>query len=248
MKKIAFLLLALTVFCPLLSACVKESPEPVYVPPTIAPEDREKTGQMEYAGLIFDLYNDNTCELLGPSETAKHESTLIIPETCEKHTLVRIRENAFAGSAFTDITIPDTVTEICEKAFQKCEIRSMTLPTSLKKLGDECFDNCLALKKLTFQSAPEVIPTAAFYGCEKLTEIRLPEGVKIIGEEAFASLKNLNQLILPESLEEIGPYAFWSSGTESLTITVPKGVKTVGEDAFASSKAQVLYSGKEETK
>ncbi len=241
MKKTLCFLMAFTALCTLLCSCVKESPEPVFTPPTIAPEDREKTGQIEYMGLMFDLYNDYTCELLGPSETATLEKTLVLPETCEDHTLVRICKNAFAETEFTQITIPDSVKTIDEYAFQKSGIRQITLPKSLESLGTECFDNCLDLEKVTFQSSVEIIPTAAFYGCEKLTEIILPEGVKEVGEEAFAALKNLETLTLPDSLEKIGPYAFWCSGTEALKITVPKNVKTIGEDAFANSKAQITY-------
>lgn len=248
MKKICCLLLTLTALCAVSCTRVKESPEPVFTPPTVAPEAREKTDEMEYMGLHFYLYNDYTCELASPSETAKHESTLTIPEKCEDYTVVRILKNAFAGTAFTEITIPDTVVAIDESAFQKSDLRTVTLPKSLKTLGAECFDNCLSLEKVTFQSAVEIIPTGAFYGCEKLREIVLPEGVKTIGEEAFASLKNLEKLTLPESLETIGAYAFWSSGTEALEITVPKGVKTIGEDAFASSKAKITYLNGEASK
>jgi len=241
MKKILCFLMVSALLCPLLYGCVNESPEPIFTAPEIAPEDREKLGQMEYAGLIFDLYNDYTCELAGPSETAKQEKILDIPEKCDDYALVRICPSAFTKTAYTRITIPEGVTDIGDYAFQKCEITEVILPKSLKTIGIECFDNCLNLEKAIFQSPVEVIPTAAFYGCEKLTELVLPEGVKTIGEEAFASLKSLKKLSLPESLEEIGPYAFWSSGTESLEITVPKNVKTVGEEAFSSVKGQVTY-------
>ena len=44
MKKLFFLLLSLTLLSTLFCGCVKESPEPVYTPPVIAPEDREKLG------------------------------------------------------------------------------------------------------------------------------------------------------------------------------------------------------------
>lgn len=241
MKKTLCLLLTLTALFAVSCTRVIESPEPVFTPPTVTPENREKIGEMEYLGLQFHLYNDYTCELASPSETANLESTLVIPEKCEDYTVIGILDEAFAKTAFTEITIPDTVVTIGENAFQKSEIRFITLPKSLKTLGEECFDNCLSLEKVTFQSGVEVIPTGAFYGCEKLREIVLPEGIKIIGEEAFASLKSLEKLTLPESLETIEAYAFWSSGTEALEITVPKGVKTIGEDAFASSKAKITY-------
>lgn len=241
MKKTICLILAATLLCALFSGCVKESPEPVYTPPVVAPEDREKTGQMEFAGLVFDLYNDHTCELAAPSETATHEKKLVIPDFCDDYAVVAICNNAFADSDFTHVTIPDSVKIIGDYAFRKSDLREITLPKSLEEMGVECFDNCLNLEKVTFQSSVEVIPLAAFYGCEKLKEITLPEGVKEIGEEAFASLKNLEKLTLPESLEKIGPYAFWGSGTDSLAITVPKGVTEIGEEAFASSPAQITY-------
>ncbi len=245
MKKTLCLFLTLTLFCSLLCGCVQESPEPVFIPPEIAPEDREKTGQLEYLGLMFDLYNDHTCELAAPSETATLEKTLVIPATCDGYTVVAIGKSAFAESDFNRVTIPDSVKTIGDYAFQKSAITEITLPKSLESLGVECFDNCLNLEKVTFQNPIEIIPTAAFFGCEKLKEVVLPEGVKEIGEEAFASLKNLEKLSLPESLEKIGPYAFWSSGTETLEITVPQGVKSVGENAFSDSKAKITYRNEE---
>ncbi|MBQ3074777.1 MAG: leucine-rich repeat domain-containing protein, partial [Clostridia bacterium] len=152
MKKILCLILSGILLCPMLFACVKESPEPVFVPPTVAPEDREKTGEMEYMGLHFHLYNDYTCELAGTAANAKLEKVLSIPGKCEDYTLVRIMSNAFENAAFTEISIPDTVTVIDDYAFRKSELHSVTLPSSLKTLGVECFDNCLSLEKVTFQS------------------------------------------------------------------------------------------------
>ena len=245
MKKLFFLLLSLALLSTLFCGCVKESPEPIYTPPVIAPEDREKLGQMDYAGLVFDLYNDKSCELVAPSETATHEKTLIVPDFCDDYVVTAVCKNAFEGSEFTHVTLPESVKSIGDYAFRKSSICEITLPKSLEKIGVECFDNCLNLEKVTFQSSIESIPLAAFYGCEKLKEIVLPEGVKEIGEEAFAALKGLEKLTLPESLEKIGPYAFWNSGTESLEITVPKGVKEIGEDAFASSKAKITYLNEE---
>ena len=245
MKKTICLILALALFTTLLCGCVKESPEPVYIPPEIAPEDREKLGQMDYAGLVFDLFNDKTCELAGLSEVATHEKSLTIPDFCDDYAVVAICESAFAESEFSHVTIPDSVKSIGNYAFQKSEIREITLPKNLETLGVECFDNCINLEKVTFQSSVEIIPTAAFYGCEKLTELTLPDGLKEIGEEAFASLKNLEKLSLPETLEKIGPYAFWSSGTENLEFSVPKSVKSIGEEAFASSKAHITYLNEE---
>lgn len=245
MKKVLCLLLTLTALLTLSCTRVIESPEPVFTPPTVAPEKREKLSEMEYMGLMFALYNDYTSELLGPSETAKLENTVEIPEKCEDYTVVRIHENAFAKTVFTKVIIPDTVTEIGDYAFQKSDLHSIVLPANLKKMGKECFDNCLNLEKVTFQSGVETIPVGAFYGCEKLREIILPEGVKTIGEEAFASLKSLEKVTLPESLETIDAYAFWSSGTENLKITVPQGVKSIGEEAFSGSKAEIIYQNQE---
>ncbi|MBE6711962.1 MAG: leucine-rich repeat domain-containing protein [Ruminococcaceae bacterium] len=249
MKKTLSLLLAMTLlFCLLGCEKVIEAPEPVYTPEQIAPEDRERTGELEFIGLYFALYNDKTCELLGQSESANPETTISIPETCDGYKLVKICESALAESAFTEITLPDSITEIADYAFQKSAVVSLTLPANLKKIGVECFDGCLNLETVKFQSAVEVIPTAAFYGCRSLKELTLPEGVREIGEEAFASLKALEKLTLPESLETVGPYAFWSSGTETLEITVPAGVKAVGEDAFKNAgSGQLTYKGNSES-
>lgn len=230
MKKTLFLLSLLMLFS--LPSCVKESPEPIYTPETVSPENRKLLYSREVGGITFGFYNDNTAELFEVS-APDTRTTLTIPEKIENHTLVAIGEEAFLEAPYVAITLPDTIEKIGVRAFQKSRIKEITLPDALTELGKEAFDNCLRLTKITFGSGLKEIPLGCFFGCSALTGISVPEGVETIGEEAFASLSALEELSLPSTLKEIGAFAFWHTGAASLDITVPSSVNSIGEEAFA---------------
>lgn len=233
----------LCVLCALLAltavGCVKEAPEPIYVPPQVRPEDRVPTHTEESEGVIYQYYNDKTCEVVGLLADEIVGKELEIPEEHERYRVVGVGDGAFRDSTLTQVVLPDTVTHIGGEAFRGAAIKEMKLPASLETMGDECFDNCLNLAKVTFPATLKQIPLAAFYGCRSLEEVILPDGVESIGEEAFASLSALKKVRLPASLKEIGPYAFWQSGTEELFVTVPEGVQEIGEEAFAGVKTSL---------
>ncbi len=230
MKKTLFLFSLLLLFS--LPSCVKESPEPVYTPETVSPENRKLLYSNEVGGITYGFYNDNTAELLEVS-AEDTRLTLTVPETVEDHTLVAIGKEAFLKAQYSSITLPDTIKKIGDRAFQKSLIERITLPDALTELGVEAFDNCLRLEKVTFGSGLKEIPVGCFFGCSALTSVAVPEGVESIGEEAFASLSALKSLSLPSTLKEIGDFAFWHSGAASLEIGIPAAVVSIGEEAFA---------------
>lgn len=244
MKKSFFLLLlaALLMLC----GCVKESPEPIYVPPEVRPEDRVQTHGEELEGIYYQFFNDKTCHVAEVMTDKITTSALVIPESVDGYTVVAVENEVFRDSVFVSVTLPDTVKRLGEGAFRGSAIQEMKLPSSLEEMGAECFDNCLKLKKVTFSASLKEIPLAAFYGCSSLGEVILPEGVEAIGEEAFASLTALRKVSLPSTLKEIGDYAFWNSGVETLVVSVPSSVEKVGEEAFGGFDSErIVYQGDE---
>ncbi|MBR4288081.1 MAG: leucine-rich repeat domain-containing protein [Clostridia bacterium] len=236
------LIFSLLLLC-LFSSCVEESPEPVYIPETVSPEERKLLRTETINDITYGIYNDNTAELL---EIAPWDlgDTLILPEKIGNHTLVAIGKEVFLSSSFKEITLPGTVIFIGERAFQKSSIEKITLPDSVTKIGKEAFDNCLYLNEVSFGKGLKEIPLGCFFGCSSLTEIHLPEGVESIGEEAFASLSALKSLSLPSSLKEIDAYAFWNSGAFPLSVNIPNGIISIGEEAFAGKHSHTFrYSG-----
>lgn len=236
------LIFSLLLLC-LFSSCVEESPEPVYVPKTVSPEERKLLRTETVNDITCGIYNDNTAELLEITSWDTGD-TLVLPEKVGNYTLVAIGKEAFLSSPFKEITLPDTILSIGERAFQKSSVEKIILPDSITKIGEEAFDNCLRLKEVNFGKGLKEIPLGCFFGCSSLTEIHLPEGVETIGEEAFASLSALESISLPSSLKEIDAYAFWNSGAIPLSVTIPDGISSVGKEAFAGTHSHTLrYSG-----
>ncbi|MDO4280061.1 MAG: leucine-rich repeat domain-containing protein, partial [Peptococcaceae bacterium] len=139
-------------------------------------------------------------------DIAPYKGSVIIPDTIEyegkQYTVTKIGGAAFYGSEVTEVSIPDTVTEI----------------------GGEAFMSCGNLSSVTFRdnSALESIGVNAFSGCQKLTSLNLPDSLIKIGDRAFAYCVNLNELDIPDNVTEIGSTAFGNTGIEKLVI--PAGV------------------------
>ncbi len=237
MKKILPVLFCL-MFLPLLFACVKESPEPIFDPSSIATEDRKVILTDEIKGVTYQVYNDNTCEIVAFESENADANVLDLPSEIDGAPVTVIHDGVFEGAAFHTVKLPEKLRVLGKKAFQKSSIESIVLPDSLTEMGEECFDNCLSLEKVTFGKKLKTIPTGAFYGCKSLKEIKLPKGVEIIGEEAFGALSALEKVTLPETLCEIGPYAFWNSGTAALTFSIPKSTAKIGKNAFLETHWQ----------
>ena len=244
MKK-SFLLL-FSVFLFLLTSCVNEKPEPIYVPET-AEEERILLYSREISGIEFAFFNDGTAEIAGIAE-GTHSQALTVPDKIGDFPVVGIGDEAFRGSEYSEITLPSTIKTIGERAFQKSHLTKITLPDTVESIGKEAFDNCLRLQEVVFGTRLKEIPLGCFFGCSALEKIHLPEGIEEIGEEAFASLSALTEISLPSTLKNIGDFAFWNSGKVSLSIEIPANVESVGEEAFSRTEPhQISYGGENES-
>lgn len=156
----------------------------------------------------------------------------------------------------TEITIPDSVTELGTGVFYKCDkLKTVNLGKGITKIPDSCFEECSSLatvntsseiteigksafshcKMLTsFQLSEGIkeIPYSAFFGCSMLSDITIPESVTAIGSSAFASCSSLKEIVLPNGLETIGSNAFYGTGLKE--IVVPQSVTSIGSEAFSS--------------
>ncbi len=230
MKKPYFLFLLLP--CLLLTACVKESPEPLYHPETQAPETREALGTKEHNGIIYQMYNDNTCEIIEADSDVLSQGTLSLLNSYDDHPVVAIADEVFQDASATQVLLPEKLQRIGDRAFERCPLLWLKFPDSLTEIGEEAFSGCSRVETITFGKGLTEIPTGAFFGCRSLKELTLPEGIRSIGEEAFGDTVGLEQILLPSTLTHIGPFAFWHCGTESLSFSIPPSVETIGVSAF----------------
>ncbi len=155
--------------------------------------------------------------------------TITIPSSVKA-----IGHQAFDGSGFQKIIIPDSVTSIEEAAFICCyDLESVQLPKNIKDIPDAMFGTCRSLKEISIPQTVKTIGDFAFTDCAKLEKVHWEGKSKIqkIGQEAFA-VCNIKKLMIPASVKKIGIAGV--SGT--YTIQVEKNNKKY------KSKNGVMFS------
>ena len=152
--------------------------------------------------------------------------------------LSSIPENAFSGSRITEITIPNTITEIGNGAFSACK--------KLYKISS--INGSYSLPNV------ETIKERTFIGCESLNKLRLPDTVKSIKNYAFGGtgfrkvlLSNANLtetvLTLPNATSEwkIEGSAFETSEWNVNSTTNNLRIFTVQKNLNLTTNEQILY-------
>ena len=119
-------------------------------------------------------------------------------------------DKAFSGcSRLTNITIPNSVTEIGIYAFDGCSsLTSVTIPDSVTTIGNWAFQDCSSLTNITIPNSVTEIGEYAFYKCSSLTSIIIPDSVTSIESWAFSKCINLTHIVIGNSVKSIGYSAF----------------------------------------
>ena len=143
------------------------------------------------------------------------------------------------GVRVTELTIPDSVTNIRQYAFQGCSgLTSVTIPNSVTSIGDAAFYGCSGLTNVTIPSSVTGIGPGAFFGCGGLTSVTIPDSVTNIGGGAFHGCTGLTSVTIPDSVTNIGYNAF-SSCTNLTNVTfyddVPSGISRSSILSYATS-------------
>ncbi len=141
---------------------------------------------------------------------------VVIPETIEGYEVKKIG-SAFDGCKnLTEVTIPDSVTEIGSSAFYYCaSLSKVEISTNLTKIGDYAFYGCINLKEIAIPDSIIEIGDFAFCHCKSLLKVKLSNGLNKIGGSAFHRCQNLTAITIPDSVTYIGKAAFL--GCSSLT-------------------------------
>ena len=148
----------------------------------------------------------------------------------------------------TELTIPNTITEIKAYAFYDySSLTSVTIGSGVTTIGNEAFRNCSGLTSITIPNSVTSIGNYAFNGCN-ITSATMPttlissipkdnlqtvviNGGTSIGERAFLNCSGLTSVTIPDSVTSIGQSAFLNcSGLTS--ITIPDSVTSIGQSAF----------------
>ena len=117
--------------------------------------DTSEDGVYEYSVL-----EDGTIEI---TDYYGSENDLMIPSEIDGYTVTRIGYDAFYNEDFTNVSIPDTVTEIGPYAFQNCSyLTSIVIPDSVNKIEYQAFEYCYELSEITLPEHEMEISSDAF--------------------------------------------------------------------------------------
>ncbi|MBO5054265.1 MAG: leucine-rich repeat domain-containing protein [Muribaculaceae bacterium] len=172
-------------------------------------------------------------------------------EGSEEYPAATLPKSVFAGSAISNIVLPEGKVTISDAAFMGTSIETIDLSNvdsigqgafasckALKEvvvpnvgIGTHLFDDCTALTKANM-SGRNNIPDYTFSGCVSLTTIEGVENVITIGQYAMSGCKLLYNYTFSHSLKHIGASAFEMSGITEADLT-DTSLKRIEKRAFA---------------
>lgn len=167
-------------------------------------------------------------------------------------TVKTVGNNAFRGTKFNSITIPDTVTSFGKNVCAVSNIREARIPTWITDIPDSTFDTDNYLSAITMCDRPtsigknaflankfEYLPFSdtsalnsigdyAFNQCSKLKEITF-EKATTLGIYAFANCTSLSSVTLHNGQTSLPNYCFRSTPMSEIDL---KNINTLGEGVF----------------
>ena len=147
--------------------------------------------------------------------------------------VTNIGHYAFKGCpSLTSITIPDSVTNIGQGTFEDCsDLATITIPDSVTSIGQGTFQDCSDLSTITIGNNVNSIASYAFKACTSLTSITIPDSVTSIGQGTFQDCNDLTTITIGNTINSIGRYAF-KACTSLTSITIPDSVTRIGQGTF----------------
>ncbi|MDA8973416.1 leucine-rich repeat protein [Akkermansiaceae bacterium] len=156
-----------------------------------------------------------------------------IPSSINSAPIALIANSAFYNcDNLTNITIPDSVTNIGHYAFKGCpSLTSITIPDSVTNIGQGTFEDCSDLTTITIPGSVTSIGRYSFKACTSLTSIVIPDSVTSIEQGAFQDCRSLITITIPDSVTSIGQGTFQDC-SDLATITIPDSVTSIGQGTF----------------
>ena len=204
---------------------------------TAEPEALSALAALSLEHPAFDLdKNDTTmtATVIGYDDSA--EKAVTIPTTSDGYTIVAIMGSAFAGTAITSVSIPDSVTAVGADAFENCgSLTTVTFGSGVLTIGAGAFEGCVLLTSAALPASVTSVGDSAFKGCAALASATL-SGLKTIGDAAFSGCTSLSSVTFGTALTAIGASAF--EGCTSLaSASLKTGVVTIADAAFSGCTA-----------
>jgi hypothetical protein len=154
--------------------------------------------------------------------------SVAIPSTINGYPVVAIGNTAFGGiSSVTNVTMPNTVTNIGAFAFAASGLTAIIIPSGVVGIGQDAFASCERLANISVDSGNPAYSSlnGVLFDKARHTLIQYPSAMAI------------NNYIVPDGVITIGDDAFYgASGFAG--VTIPDSVSSIGDDAFAYCNAQ----------
>lgn len=162
--------------------------------------------------------------------------------------VLTINENAFDGSNFSELSIPNSVLSINNDILgilgQCKNLAAINVDNenpNYSAVDGVLFNKdktSLILYPVAKENATYNIPSSvntiekdAFANCNSLNAVNIPDSVTSIGNQAFIMCENLNSVTIPNSVTSIGGGAFFNC-TGLHTINIPTGVTSIESGVF----------------
>jgi riboflavin synthase alpha subunit len=125
--------------------------------------------------------------------------------------------------------IPESVTAIGPDAFAGSQFTEITIPSGVKTIGDEAFLCCDQFSEIVIPEGVESIGTSCFHSCYTMETIELPNSLKTLSAWSLGNCTGLVNLVTYiENPYEIPDYVFGDDQKvfERAKLYVPKGKKS----------------------
>lgn len=130
----------------------------------------------------------------------------------------------FQNTALTEVTIPDSYTEVPSKIFYGCDkLERVVLGSNVETIRNSAFGNCPSLKEVVWNDRLTTIEWNVFAYCAALEKVTLPESVTWIDDWVFSYCEGLRSIELGSQVAHIGQECF-SPGCTTLTSVTVKAV------------------------
>ena len=156
------------------------------------------------------------------------------------------------GSAFTELTIGNSVTSIGSLAFCDCRsLTTITIPNSVTSIGERAFSGCtgeliinskIVETDYTYDNYPANSNNGWLYNA-KFTKVTIGNNITKIGNYAFFRCTSLTSVTIGDSVTSIGRTAFFRC-TSLKSVTIPNSVTSIGGEAFYGCVSLTAFYGK----
>ena len=158
-----------------------------------------------------------------------------------------IAYGAFAGTALTSFTIPDSTSFIGPASFANCEaLTGVYIGSNCDSIGSGSFAGCNALDSITVSKSNYYfkVENGCIYSADgKILisaagakgEVTVADKTEIISECAFEDNKNVTSVVLPKTTREICKKAFLNA--INIETVKGSGIKAIRADAFSGCKS-----------